>query len=160
MCAEPQGVMEQEAQFLAALGAAKRYELQTDRMIFFDEQGSRQVEFQANALISTPWNLVEIQYSNDTTKTPADPTDYSITFEPDGTLSVKADCNRATGAYTLSGSSLSIRLGATTTAMCPPESLSSEYLQNLAVAAHLIEERRSISPCSDGCGHHEVRAGQ
>ena len=140
MCAEPAGVMEQEAQFLAALGAAKRYEIQMDRMIFFDEQGSRLVEFQVNALIGTTWNLVEIQYSNDTAKTPADPAAYNVTFEPDGTLSVKADCNRATGSYTLSGSSLSIRLGPTTAAMCPPESLSSEYLENLAMAAsYLIE---------------------
>ena len=35
---------------------------------------------------------------------------------------------------------MSIRLGPTTAAMCPPESLSSEYLENLAMAAsYLIE---------------------
>jgi len=134
-CAEPEGVMEQEAQFLAALGNSKRYKIEMESLTFFDEQGSRQVEFQANPLIGTTWNLVEIQYSDDTTKTPIDPAAYSVVFLPDGSLGVKADCNRASGAYTLSGSSLSIRLGPTTMAMCPPESLSEEYLQNLSSAA-------------------------
>ena len=134
-CAEPVGVMEQEAQFLAALGNSKRYKLQIDTLTFFDGQDSRQVEFVANALIGTTWNLVEIQYSDDTTKTPTDPAAYNVIFLPDGSLGVKADCNRAAGAYTLSGSSLSIRMGPATMAMCPPESLSDEYLQNLSSAA-------------------------
>ena len=139
-CAEPEGVMDQEAQYLAALERASRYEIQMDRLTLFDDQGARLAEFQSDPLVNTTWNLVEIQYSNYTTKTPTDPTAYNIIFLPDGSLSVKADCNSASGAYTLSGSSLSIRLGPTTLAMCPPESLSEEYLQDLSsVASYKIE---------------------
>ena len=64
-----------------------------------------------------------------------DPENYVIEFSEDGTVQVKADCNRAQGTYTTDGSSLSIELGPTTLAACPPGSRSEEFLQKLGFAA-------------------------
>ena len=40
-CPEPEGVMEQEAEYLAALETAARYEIENDRMDMYTEEGSR-----------------------------------------------------------------------------------------------------------------------
>jgi heat shock protein HslJ len=60
------------------------------------------------------------------------PADYTITFNPDGTVNVKADCNNASGTYTAEDSgTLNIELGPMTRAACPPDSRSDEFVQNL-----------------------------
>lgn len=134
-CGEPEGIMDQEAAYLAALGTASTYSIQGDKLALFDAQGSRVAEYQANRLVGETWSLAEIQYMNDTTKTPDDPARYTVEFLPDGTLNIKADCNNAGGEYTISGSSLSISITHTTRAACPPDSLSEEFLENLRIAA-------------------------
>jgi heat shock protein HslJ len=60
-----------------------------------------------------------------------DPTRYTITFAPDGSVQVKADCNQVGGAYTLSGSKLTITLGPATLVACPPDSQDDEFLGGL-----------------------------
>jgi hypothetical protein len=45
-----------------------------------------------------------------------DPQNYTLTFLPDGTVSIKADCNMLGGTYTLDGGSLAIQLGPSTMA--------------------------------------------
>ena len=56
---------------------------------------------------------------------------YSVVFKPDGTLSIVADCNRASGTYKINGSQMQIKLDATRQAACPAGSLSSQFLKNL-----------------------------
>jgi heat shock protein HslJ len=66
----------------------------------------------------------------------ADQPNYTITFEPNGTFSAKADCNQLSGSYTTTGSNgLTIVPGPMTLAACPPESLSSQYVEALGKAA-------------------------
>jgi heat shock protein HslJ len=43
-----------------------------------------------------------------------DPENYRITFNSDGTFSAKVDCNQVAGAYTTSGSDLTITPGPST----------------------------------------------
>ena len=64
-----------------------------------------------------------------------DPQNYTIGFQPDGTIQVKADCNNATGSYTADGTTMSISLGPTTMVACAPESNSEQFLSYLGVAA-------------------------
>jgi heat shock protein HslJ len=40
-CAEPEGMMEQEAAYLAGLETAARFEIENDRMDMYTEEGSR-----------------------------------------------------------------------------------------------------------------------
>ncbi|MFN2265849.1 MAG: META domain-containing protein [Anaerolineales bacterium] len=64
-----------------------------------------------------------------------DPGNYSLTFNEDGTVSIKADCNVAMGTYELSGDQLNISLGPTTLAECGPDSSYNQFLNLLAQAA-------------------------
>jgi heat shock protein HslJ len=68
---------------------------------------------------------------------PDDPSLYTITFLPNGTVAVRADCNRVTGSYELSGTALTLLSGptATTLAACPPGSLDQAFLRQLSQAA-------------------------
>ena len=63
------------------------------------------------------------------------PARYVALFQPDGTLAIQADCNRATGRYTADGQSLIIQLGPTTLAACGADSLGDQFLKYLGAAA-------------------------
>ena len=60
---------------------------------------------------------------------------YVLTFNEDGTVSIKADCNNASGSYTVDGSSIKIEVGPMTMAACPPESRSDQFVKYLGFAA-------------------------
>jgi heat shock protein HslJ len=64
-----------------------------------------------------------------------DPENYTLTFNEDGTASIKADCNVAMGSYELSGDQLTISLGPTTLAECGAESSYNQFLSLLEQAA-------------------------
>lgn len=66
-----------------------------------------------------------------------DPENYTLTFNEDDTLSIKADCNVALGSYQLTGDQLTISLGPTTLAECGPESSYSQFLTLLEQASGL-----------------------
>jgi amidase len=68
------------------------------------------------------------------------PADYLLTFDDDGTLDIKADCNNASGSYTTDGSSLTIQIGPMTMAACPTESRSDQFVQLLGGAANYFFE--------------------
>ena len=78
----------------------------------------------APSLGGTSWGLVKFQGGDDTTLTPDDPAQYTIAFNPDGSLTARIDCNRGRGTWKSSGSS-QLELGplALTRAMCPPGSM-------------------------------------
>lgn len=60
-----------------------------------------------------------------------DPANYTLTFNTDGTLNGKADCNNFAGTYTQENAGIQIMLGPTTLVACPEGSLSDLYLQQL-----------------------------
>ncbi|MFN2277052.1 MAG: META domain-containing protein [Candidatus Promineifilaceae bacterium] len=51
MCAEPEGIMEQEALYLAAMETAATYEIQGPRMDLYDADGARVAAFNATAAV-------------------------------------------------------------------------------------------------------------
>jgi len=61
-----------------------------------------------------------------------DPQNYTITFNTDGTAAIKADCNNVTANYTMSGSNLTITLGASTLMACGDTSQDTVYLASLS----------------------------
>lgn len=81
------------------------------------------------------WKWQQTLYNNDQRAVPGDPSHYTITFKPDGSLNIRADCNRAGGKYTLERSSLTIKVTYSTRAACPPDSLEQTFLKNLNAAA-------------------------
>jgi len=62
------------------------------------------------------WQWQEFQSSDDTVVKPENPEAYTLEFLADGTLAVGADCNRATGTYTVDGSLLILEVTAMTMA--------------------------------------------
>ena len=63
------------------------------------------------------------------------PENYTVDFQEDGTVNIKADCNNASGTYTVDGKSITITLGPMTMAACPPESKSDDFVKYLDSAA-------------------------
>ena len=86
------------------------------------------------SLVGPVWHW--LQFVDPLSKTMVDdPSQYTVEFKPDGEVQVKADCNSGNGTYTTEGSSISIEVLAMTRAMCPPESLSDQFVQYLNEAA-------------------------
>ena len=75
------------------------------------------------------WASVTNRSTNETTTVP-DPENYTITFNSDGTLTGKADCNTFSGTYSTEGGFF-ITLGPITMAACGEDSLDQQYLQLL-----------------------------
>lgn len=84
------------------------------------------------------WEMTEIQTGPNSSAKPDDPTNYTVMFLPEGGVAIGADCNRAVGTYTTSGGDIDITVGATTMALCPPESLSGNFLTDLDQASSFV----------------------
>lgn len=64
------------------------------------------------------------------------PENYTLDFQPDGTLSIKADCNQVVASYSASEEgALSVQPGPATLAACPPGSRGEEFVQKLGFGA-------------------------
>jgi heat shock protein HslJ len=59
---------------------------------------------------------------------------YTVQFAPDGTVTIRADCNWVLGAWTGGNGVLDISVTQTTVAACPPDSLEQPFVQALDVA--------------------------
>lgn len=71
----------------------------------------------------------------------ANPEQYTLTLQPDGTASIQADCNQILWSYTLEGSSLTFNtVGPATLAFCGEESLDQQYLAWLGATATYVTE--------------------
>jgi heat shock protein HslJ len=95
---------------------------------------------QASAqLTQTTWRWLRSEYSDDSVVTVANPDNYTVRFNPDGTLAAQADCNQVRGTYAQSGpSSLTISLGPSTLVACPPGSQADVFTRDLANVATYV----------------------
>jgi heat shock protein HslJ len=89
----------------------------------------------ATPLAGTSWEWVRLsdpvqQYEIQ------NPAAYTLTFENNTNLSIRADCNTVRGTYTATADgALSIALGASTQVACPPGSRGDEFTRRLSAAA-------------------------
>jgi len=79
------------------------------------------------------WTSLTNQSTSEKTTVP-NPENYTITFNTDGTLTGKADCNTFTGTYAQENG-FTITLGASSRALCGEGSLDQQYLQLLGNVA-------------------------
>jgi len=114
----------------------------------------------ANALADTEWRLVEIQSMDDaqgTTK-PSDPLVYTMRLRGDGSVTMRLNCNRATGTWKaepsadLSSGRFEFGPLAGTRALCPPPSLDERVTsQAQYVRSYLLKDGRlHLSLMADG----------
>lgn len=80
------------------------------------------------------WKWRQTRYNNDQQSVPADPSHYTIEFKPDGTMNIRADCNRGGGKYSIEGKRIAIEQTHSTMAMCPPGSLDQDFKKDLREA--------------------------
>jgi hypothetical protein len=90
---------------------------------------------------------------DDTVYIPDDPAKYTLAFGADGAASIQADCNRGKGSWT-SESPGQLQFGpvAATRAMCPPQSLSGQYLAQFEwVRSYVLKDGRLfLATMADG----------
>jgi heat shock protein HslJ len=78
------------------------------------------------------WKLESIERTGAATITVPNPEQFTVRFEDNGNLSVRADCNSCGGSYSLDGSSLSIGNVACTLIACPLPGLDTTFTQALS----------------------------
>jgi heat shock protein HslJ len=137
-CGAPEGIMDQETQYLAALRSAATFQVEGTTLELRTADGALAVQATA-AVTSSPestgnsiqeinwqWTTLTNQSSGETT-TVSNPENYTITFHSDGSLEGKADCNSFSGTYT-QDNGLVIKIGTSTMAFCGENSLDQQYL--------------------------------
>jgi heat shock protein HslJ len=78
---------------------------------------------------------------------------YTIPFDDEGMAEIKADCNNVTAEYTADEDSISIELGISTMAACPPDSLDQLFLASLGQAAiYRYEDGNLFLDLDEGAG--------
>jgi len=82
-------------------------------------------------LTGTVWSWRETVMSDDKRIRSDAPERYTLLFQPGGAVTMRADCNRGSGSYTMNGGALSFGPMAMTRAMCPPGSLDGEFTKQL-----------------------------
>jgi heat shock protein HslJ/LysM repeat protein len=73
-----------------------------------------------------------------------DPLKYTLFFQEDGSLGIRADCNNAFADFMIDGDSLAIEIGPMTRAQCPPGSRSNDYLSYLGSASNYYFENGNL----------------
>jgi para-nitrobenzyl esterase len=104
--------------------------------------GSRQTGANGDATLVGPvWEWTQFAGEDGSSIVPEDPSAYSVQFSEDGSVAIRADCNRGIGTYAATSGSLMISVGAVTRAFCPEESLGDRYLRDLGfVRTYVIED--------------------
>ena len=143
----------QATEFLAGLATAATYSFDGADLVIGQAAEAGSLRFQSATAVEAPgeggttettpvemtltgnaWQWVETTTPVETI-TAADPTRYTLTFNEDGTAVIGADCNQVMATYTVADSALTIVPGATTLAMCPPDSQAGPFVVGLGAAA-------------------------
>jgi heat shock protein HslJ len=139
-CLEPEGVMELESAYMAALSEAAGYRVDGADLVVVDAEGGALVKLSPAEVVGlegTPWQLTGYNDGRGVTSLVLD-TEISATFD-DGTLSGTAGCNQYTAPYTLEDGTLSVGPAASTRMACmDPEGVMAQetaYLEALSDVA-------------------------
>jgi heat shock protein HslJ len=89
------------------------------------------------SLTGVVWEWTEFQSMDGSTIAPDDPGRYTIEFLPEQQIAIGADCNRGRGTYQRTEAELDLTVAALTRAMCPPDSLSEDFIAYLDDAVSL-----------------------
>ena len=90
------------------------------------------VDTAALTIDGTLWKLQSFEQSGVTSVPISNPERFTLEFLPDGRMSVRADCNRCAGSYSLSGETLAVGPNAACTrAACPSAPFDQQYVRLL-----------------------------
>lgn len=126
-----------ETEFLKALDKTRAWDIRDNVLLLLDDSGvlARFTEENIQGVTGTVWQWMQTLYNDDRKVVPADPKNYTVQFQEDGTLNVKADCNMKGGTYSAEEKRLFIEITHSTMAACPEGSLEDEFVRGLTAAA-------------------------
>lgn len=114
------------------LEVKKRYAVKNGRLVpVAGESGKRD----RPPFAEEDWQWVQTLYNDGKKYVPSEPKQYTIRFQDDGTLKIRADCNLKGGRYAISENSLSIEITQSTMAACPEGSLEDRFVRDLSAGA-------------------------
>jgi heat shock protein HslJ len=135
-CVEPEGIMEQEDAFLAALESAARYQVQGDQLTLFTAEGNMVVvmtTIQDTPLTSTNWTLITYNNGNQGRVSTLAGSEITAMFDDAGKMGGKAGCNNYNASYTIDGENMTIGPAASTRMACStPEGIMEQEAAYLA----------------------------
>jgi heat shock protein HslJ len=95
-------------------------------------------------LTGPTWRWLRSEYSDDSVVTVNNPDNYTVRFNPDGAVAVRADCNQVLGTYQQSGSSLTLQLGPSTLVACPPGSQADVFTRDLSNVVTYVQRGETL----------------
>ena len=110
-CDTPDGLMEQEAQYLGALSRAATFEVAGDALTIRDRGGAMQVVARSSVpaeLAGTSWNVTGINNGREAVVGTIAGTQPTMDFGRDNRVSGNAGCNSYAGRYEAAGNALRI----------------------------------------------------
>ena len=120
-CTSPEGVMDQEAKYLAALQNSATYVIEGNTLTIRDAGGAMQVvanQVAVSGLGGTAWTVINYNNGNEAVVGMIAGSEVTLNFGTDGNVSGSAGCNRYTGAYQAENQTLKVSQLATTMMMC------------------------------------------
>ncbi len=121
-CAEPDGIMEQEQQYVDALLKVDNFQIFGDRLSLNYDDDVRSLDFRetqqsTSELASTSWNLDSFR-ELDMMLLPVENTDAHLVFADDGTMSGSTGCNLFFGEFSTTGNRVTFSHIGTTKIAC------------------------------------------
>ncbi len=158
MCAEPEGVMEQEMAYLTALTTAATYSIQGDQLELRTADGALVASYQQQAapqLTGINWEVVNYNHNQQAVVGVLEGTQITAIFGEDGQMSGSAGCNNYSAGYTVDGNAITIGPAISTMMFCAdPEGVMEQemaYLQALPSAAtYVVQGDRLDLLAADG----------
>ncbi len=123
-CADPEGVMDQETAYLAAIQKAAGYTVGVGELTLTDASGLRlaryvvSTETSAENLMEKEWRMVSYNNGMGGVQSAASGTVVSAYFGADGQVTGSAGCNNYFGSYTVTGDGIAIGPLGSTKMMC------------------------------------------
>ena len=158
MCSFPEGVMEQEQAYLAALPTAATYTIVDDVLELRTTDGALVASYKATKPIALPgsaWDVVNYNNGNQAVVSVIIGSSITAVFQEDGMLVGNAGCNNYSASYEYDGDTINIGPAATTRMACSePEGIMEQEAQYLAAletaATYKIDAERMEMRTADG----------
>lgn len=154
MCAEPAGVMEQEAEYVMALETAATFTIQGDVLELRTAEDALVARYviaepavnagAAVEIIDVAWQWVETAYGDGAILTVDDPSKYTLTLQADGAVDLQVDCNRGGGTHKLGENVIALDVAVLTRMGCPEGTLSDVFVRELNAAATYVMDGRDL----------------
>lgn len=135
-CPSPEGVMQQEQEYLAALPTAATYSIQDDVLELRTADGALVANYKASkpiALSGSAWDVISYNNGNQAVVSVIIGSNITAVFQEDGMLVGNAGCNNYSASYEFDGDTINIGPAATTRMACSePEGIMEQEAQYLA----------------------------